>query len=101
MSSISTRAGHRAQQAGKTSLWLIVPYFGMGGPHPHTVSQAAAPFFHLAPARPASSDALRERFSDSCCDRAQLALRAVSMGPESDFSGRCDRDCDANALRSN
>ena len=30
--------------------------------------------------------------------QAHLALRAVSTGPESDFSGRCDRDCGANVL---
>jgi hypothetical protein len=93
---------------------------------PHALSQADAPFFHLAPARPASSDGLCERLSDSCSDPAQLALWAVkrsmlagphprsrssstslvaaaagATGPESDFSGRCDRDCGANALRSN
>src|SRR4029453_18593549 len=65
---------------------------------PGVVRQADAPFFHLAPARPASSDALRERLSASFGDRAQLAMRAVGRGPESDFSGRCDRDCGANAL---
>src|SRR4030095_10522032 len=30
MSPISTRSGHRAQQAGKTALWRIVPCVGMG-----------------------------------------------------------------------
>jgi hypothetical protein len=72
---------------------------------------------------PASSDVLRERLSDSCRDRAHLAQRAVkrlgfagphprsrcsstslvaaaagATGPGSDFSGRCDRDCGADAL---
>ena len=85
--------------AGRKNVALAYrPLLWHGGPHPHAVSQADAPFFHLAPARPASSDARRERLSDSFDDQAQLALRAVSLGPESDFSGRCDRDCGANAL---
>jgi hypothetical protein len=30
--------------------------------------------------------------------KTHSALRAVSIRPESDLSGRCDRDCGANAL---
>jgi hypothetical protein len=110
MSPITTRAGHRAQQAGKTSLWLIVHCFGMGRGHyaaeypnrlrapEHRLIRGPLPPGNPMPCRrptrrfsvwrprgPASSDVLCGCLSDSCDDGGTVSAvgrqRPMLAGP--------------------
>ena len=125
MSPRSTRNGHRAQQAGKTRSGLSSRALAWGPPSPCRVagrravfpSGACAASFERCPSRAligliqrpgAVSAAGRQRLvlagphpRSRCSSTSLVAAAAGATGPASDFSGRCDRDCGANALRSN
>ena len=118
--------GERARQPDKTQLRLIVICIGVGSRNP-TPSRWPTLRFVVCRLRGqsralASATAIRVRQictthsalravkrlvlagphpRSRCSSTSLVAAAAGAMGPESDFSGRCDRDCGANALRSN
>ena len=92
--------GDRARQADKTSLRLTVFRGGVGSRNPTPRGRPAQRFGVCRLCGQPRALAFAAATHTALTSSGHLAMRAVSTRSESNFSGRCDRDCGANALRS-